>query len=205
MSTPASGLETSVPVDEEIITDEPEVRADAGDTADTAEGRAESVGRRSWKRAIAYGLLPGLALVLAAGAGYLKWENDSVRESQAAQTGSVKAATESTIALLSYHPDTVEKELGAARDRLTGTFRDTYTDLTNNVVIPGAKEKHISAVADVPAVASVSATEQRAIVLVFVNQTVNVGNDAPTSTASSVRVTLDKVDDRWLISQFDPV
>jgi Mce-associated membrane protein len=204
MSTPASGLETSVPVDEVIITDEPEVRADA-DTADTADGRAKPVGRRSWKRAIAYGLLPGLALILAAGAGYLKWENDSVRESQAAQTGSVKAAADSTIALLSYHPDTVEKELGAARDRLTGTFRDTYTELTNNVVIPGAKEKHISAVADVPAVASVSATEQRAVVLVFVNQTVNVGNDAPSSTASSVRVTLDKVDDRWLISQFDPV
>ena len=40
--------------------------------------------------------------------------------------------------------------------------------------------------------------------LVFVNQTVIVGNDAPTVTASSVRVTLDKVGDRWLISKFDP-
>ena len=32
-----------------------------------------------------------------------------------------------------------------------------------------------------------------------------IGQDAPTSTASSVRVTLDKVGGRWLISQFDPV
>jgi Mce-associated membrane protein len=32
-----------------------------------------------------------------------------------------------------------------------------------------------------------------------------VGQDAPTDTASSVRVALDKVGDRWLISKFDPV
>jgi Mce-associated membrane protein len=38
-----------------------------------------------------------------------------------------------------------------------------------------------------------------------VNQTVIIGQDAPTNTASSVRVTLDKVGGRWLISQFDPV
>jgi Mce-associated membrane protein len=43
------------------------------------------------------------------------------------------------------------------------------------------------------------------VVLLFVDQTVTVGQGAPTNTASSVRVTLDKVDGRWLISQFDPV
>jgi Mce-associated membrane protein len=57
----------------------------------------------------------------------------------------------------------------------------------------------------VPAAASVSATQNHAVVLVFVNQTVIVGNDVPSSTASSVKVTLDKQGDRWLISGFDPV
>ena len=73
------------------------------------------------------------------------------------------------------------------------------------MVIPGAKEKQISAVANVPEAASVSANPDHAVVLVFVNQTVIVGDSAPTDTASSVRITLDKVGDRWLISQFDPV
>ena len=73
------------------------------------------------------------------------------------------------------------------------------------MVIPGAREKQISAVASVPAAASVSATATEAVVLVFVNQTVIVGQDAPTDTASSVRVTLEKVGDSWLISKFDPV
>jgi Mce-associated membrane protein len=73
------------------------------------------------------------------------------------------------------------------------------------VVIPGAKQKQISAVATVPAAASTSATPTHAVVLLMVNQTVIVGQDAPTNTASSVRVTLDKVDGRWLISHFEPV
>jgi Mce-associated membrane protein len=57
----------------------------------------------------------------------------------------------------------------------------------------------------VPAAASVSANPSHAVVLLFVNQTVTVGNSAPADTASSVRVTVDKVDGRWLISKFDPV
>ena len=50
-----------------------------------------------------------------------------------------------------------------------------------------------------------SVTANHAVVLLFVNQTVIMGNDIPTNTASSVRVTLDKIHDRWLISAFDPV
>ena len=57
----------------------------------------------------------------------------------------------------------------------------------------------------VPAAASASADRQRAVVLVFVNQTVTVGGGAPTETLSSVKVTLEKVGERWLVSGFDPV
>jgi Mce-associated membrane protein len=107
--------------------------------------------------------------------------------------------------MLSYQPDTVDKQLDAARDLLTGPFRSSYASLTNDVVIPGAKQRRISAVASVPAVASVTANPNHAVALVFVNQTVTVGADAPTDTASTVRVTMDKVGNRWLISGFDPV
>jgi Mce-associated membrane protein len=143
--------------------------------------------------------------LLASAAGFLKWQDGSAREAGVARTESVRAATDSTIALLSYKPDTVEKDLDAARGRLTGSFLNAYTSLTHDMVIPGAKQKQISAIATVPAAASTSATENHAVVLLFVNQSVIIGQDAPTSTASSVRVTLDKVGGRWLISQFDPV
>ncbi len=161
--------------------------------------------RIHWSRAIAYGLLPGLALLLACGTGYLKWWDSSVRDYPVARAESVQAATEGTIALLSYKPETVQQDLEAARGRLTGTFLNAYAQLTHDVVIPGAKQKQISAVATVPGAASLSASADHAVVLLFVNQTITVGQDAPTNTASNVRVTLARIDGRWLISQFDPV
>ena len=158
-----------------------------------------------WSKVVAFGLLPALALVLALTAGFLKWQANSARIAEDAADAATQAATESTIALLSYSPDTVEQQLGAARNLLTGEFQQSYTDLTTDVVIPGAKEQQIAALASVPAAAPVSADPEHAVVLLFVNQTVTVGQQPPTDTASSVRVTLDKVDGRWLISAFDPV
>jgi Mce-associated membrane protein len=184
--------------------DEPTEIAD-DESSEPAEAEKKANRRFQWGRVFAYGILPGVALVLAMGAGYLKWMDNSVRDSEVARNQSTQAAKDSTIALLSYKADTVEQQLSAARDLLTGDFRDSYTSLTTDVVIPGAKQKQISAVATVPAVASVSAEPHHAVVLLFVNQTVIVGQGAPSDSASSVRVTLDKIGDRWLISKFDPV
>ncbi|MDA2892759.1 hypothetical protein PDG61_17700 [Mycolicibacterium sp. BiH015] len=206
--TAAETVEETAPADTE---------ADEIEESDGVEEPALAApGKRGiqWSRVVAFVVLPALALALAAGAGYLKWLDDTNRAGMMsteptshpslAET-TVQAAREGTIALLSYTPDKVEEQLGAARDLLTGEFRESYTSLTNDVVIPGAREKQISAIATVPAAASVSLSGDKAVVLLFVNQTVTVGQDAPTDTASSVRVTLEKVDDRWLISQFDPV
>lgn len=159
----------------------------------------------TFTRLLAFGVLPAFALVLALGAGYLKWTDTTVRDAELARTQSMRAATEATISMLSYRPDTAEKDLVAARDLMTGAFRDSYTSLTDNTVIPGAEQRQISAVVSVPAAAPVSASDTQAVVLLFVNQTTVIGDSAPTDTASTVRVTLDKVGGRWLISQFEPI
>jgi Mce-associated membrane protein len=164
----------------------------------------------NWSRVFAFGMLPALALLLALAAGYLKWVDNkwvdnSLRNADRVRIESVQAAKDSTVAMLSYKPDTVERQLHDARNLLAGDFKESYTGLINDVVIPGAKQKHISAVASIPAAASVSADPNKAVVLVFVNQTTVVGQGAPTDTASSVRVTLEKIGGRWLISKFDPV
>lgn len=185
--------------------DEASATAESAPDQDDADEQPASTGRRSRGRILAYGVLPGLVMLCALAAGLFKFWDSSVRDTQTARIESVQAAKDSTVAMLSYQPDTVEKDLTAAQDRLTGAFRDSYTELTHDVVIPGAKQKHISTVANVSAAASVSATPNHAVVLVFVNQAAIVGSDAPTDTASSVRVTLDKMDGRWLISGFDPI
>jgi Mce-associated membrane protein len=192
----------------DVVTDERDLEShdETGEDNKVSDGRSDRPARRiRWTRFLAFCVLPALALVLAMGAGYLKWLDASARDSQVAAAESVRTAVESTIAMLSYKPETVEQELGAARDRLTGEFKDSYASLTNDVVIPGSKQKKITAVANVAAAGSVSATPSHAVALLFVDQTVTIGNDPPTSTASSVRVTLDKVGSRWLISHFDPV
>jgi Mce-associated membrane protein len=190
--------------------------AEETDDAEDTEGAKASVGAddddasekqggRFSKRRLLGAVVPALALIVALGVGYLWWLDSTQRAAASAAEQSVKAASDSTIAILSYKPESVDQDLKAAADRLAEPFRQQYTQLVNDVVAPGAKQQHISALATVPAAASVSATGKHAVVLVFVDQTTTIGNDAPTQSTSSVRVTLDKVGDKWLISQFDPV
>lgn len=191
-----SGM-AGVEIDEDSVSD-----GDADATAGSAKiTRSQQF---SWSGLVVFIMLPLIVVMLAAGAGYLKFRAGTVQGADLARTASVQAATEATVAMLSYNPNNVDAALHSAQDRLTGTFRDSYRSLIEDVVIPGAKQKKISAAATVPAAASIMATESHATVMVFVNQSTIVGNDAPTASASAVEVTLDKVNQRWLVSGFEP-
>jgi Mce-associated membrane protein len=211
-----TGIHAEPTIDQDLASDNsasPVTVLDPDDTdtdTDTAASAAKRTGvarRRpiGWSRVLAKSVLPAIALLSAIVAGYFKWTGETALESESARVAAVRAATESTVAMLSYKADSVDKDLVSARERLTGAFKDAYTSLIHDVVIPGARQKQISAVATVPAAGAVSATADHAVVLLFVDQTVNVGNDPPTDTASAVRITLDRRDGRWLISQFDPI
>jgi Mce-associated membrane protein len=199
-----AGSEPATATDESVAA--PATDSDAATESEAAAGAtARGPTRVALRRVLVFGLLPGLAMLLAVGVGYLKYQKNMLSETQTARIESVQASTDSTIKILSYNPDTVDRDLGAARDRLTGTFLEAYTHLTHDIVIPGAKQHKVSAVASVPAAASISATPNHAVVMVFVNQTITEGSNPPSSTASTVRVTMDKRDDRWLISDFTPI
>jgi Mce-associated membrane protein len=200
---PKAAEATDTKADDVVEADET-AETEADETAE-AEPVVKDGKTTDWARVVAYGVLPALALILALVAGWLKFVDSAASDAANARTESIQAAKEGTTALLSYQPDTVEQQLTDARKLLTGEFLNSYTDLTTNVVIPGAKQKHISAVANVPAAASVSADQEHAVVLVFIDQTVSVGGDAPSATSSSVRVTMDNVGGKWLISKFEPV
>lgn len=165
----------------------------------------KSARRLRWPQVIAFGVLPFFVVAITAVAAYLKWQDTSMRNAQTAGLEAVQAARDSTVAMLSYQPDTVDEHLTSAQNLLTGSFKDSYSSLIRDVVAPGAKQKQISAVATVPAAAMISADSHRAVVLVFINQTIIVGDGAPTATSTAVRVTLDNIDGRWLISNFDPI
>ena len=157
----------------------------------------------NWSRVLVYGLLPGLALLLAMAAGLLKWKDSSIRNIDLARSQSVSAARDSAVAVLSFRSDTVDRDVAAARERLTGGFLDTYTQRTQQELIPNARERHVVATASAPLAASESVTQNHGVVLLFVTQTVRIGDAPRADTGSSVRVTLDKIGERWLISDFD--
>lgn len=197
------------PESEEPESEEPEVAesesAEAAPAAvDDAVPQAKPLKPRiEWGRVIAYRVLPALAVVLAAAAGGL-WYLTARHSNEAEQAAVIKVARDGTVALLSYEPDTVRQQLTDARKLLTTPFLDEYTTLTKSV-IPGAEQRHISAATSVPAAAAVSVDENHAVVLVFVNQTVRVGDQPPTSTPTSARVTLERLGGQWLIANFEPV
>lgn len=195
-------------VGDEADVDSPDPASPVADSDEThTESKASRGGRRRihWPKIVAFGFLPALALMLAVGAAVVKWQYASAQEADRARVDTVAVARDSSIALLAYEPDKVEQQLGAAEQLLTGQFKDSYASLTKDVVIPGAKQKRITAVVTVPAAASVSASPEHAVALLMVDQTITVGDGAPTASSSAVRVSLDQVGGRWLISAFDPV
>lgn len=203
-----SSLDSIAAAEDDLPTAEGAAESDTvGDddrsTPDSGALRHRLTRPRQAGRIFVFVILPVVAMLLAGGAGFLKYQDNSQSELWRAQ--SVQAATDGTVAMLSYRPDTVDRVLADAQSRLTGDFRESYASLTHDVVIPGAKERQISAIASVPAAASMSATETDAVVLVFVNQTTVMGTEAPTDSASTVKVTLTKIGDDWLIAGFDPI
>lgn len=154
---------------------------------------------------LAFGVLPAAVVALGAAAGVLQWQVISHHRAEVAAAESVQAASDAAVRILSYQADTVEQDLHAARDRLTGPFLQSYSEMVDTVVIPGARQRKMSADARVVAAASVSAESEHAVALVFIDQTTTAGNDPPTAIPSTVRVQLDRVGGRWLVSGFDPI
>jgi Mce-associated membrane protein len=199
-------VDDGVDIDEGARTDESGSDEDQADFSSASNKTGRRLTRQiSWTRLLAFVVLPVVVLLLAAAAAWLKWQDASMRMRDPIGQQTLQAAKDAAVEILSYKPESVEKELTHAQTLLTGNFRDSYTGLTRDVVIPGAQQKHISAVASVPAAAVVSVGDDHAVVVLCINQTTIVGNDAPTSTTSSVRVTMDRVNGRWLVSAFDPI
>lgn len=126
--------------------------------------------------------------------------------SDAAGRDAIKAASDGTVALLSYAPDTLEHDFVTAKAHLTGDFLAYYDRFTHQIVTPAAKEHHVQTTAGVARAALSELHPNSAVVLIFIDQTTMSKDKAePVSAASAVRVGLTKVDGRWLISSFDPV
>nr|WP_156665442.1 twin-arginine translocation pathway signal [Rhodococcus phenolicus] len=179
---------------------------DAGQVeADTDEATATAGPRRLMSARILLPLLTLVSVAVASGV-YFGLYRDDLRTDDDAAHAALDAATSGTTALLSYAPDTIDEDLATAKSFLTGDFLAYYTEFTDQVVAPAAREKSVATTATVVRAAVSDLEAEAATVLVFTNQvTTSADEPDPTARSSSVLVTLSKVEGRWLISAFDPV
>jgi len=142
---------------------------------------------------------------LAAGLTYFQYRPDQATDAAAAKSA-IAAASDGAVAVLSYSPDTLDRDFSSAKSHLTGDFLAYYNQFTRDFVAPAAKQKSVRTTAAVLRAAVVELHPDSATVLLFVNQSMtSKDKPEPTSTASSVLVKLTKSHRTWLISSFDPV
>lgn len=107
---------------------------------------------------------------------------------------------------MSYAPETLDKDLANAKSHLTGEFLKYYSQFTDQIVAPAARQKGVKTEATVARAAVSELHADSAVVLVFVNQvTTSKDRPDPALATSSVVVKLTNTDGRWLISEFNPV
>jgi Mce-associated membrane protein len=196
---PTEGVE----IDKSTDTQEDSVTADTSDDATTGETRR----RLSAVPVIPVVLVLGL-LAAGAVAGWMyftQYRPERQTDHAVAQTV-VNAARDGTVALLSYKPDTLDKDFAAAKSHLTGDFLNYYNDFTKQVVTPAAQTKGVATTAQVVGAAPSELHPDSAVVLVFVNQvTTSKERPDPAMASSSVKVSLVKANGQWLINKFDPL
>jgi Mce-associated membrane protein len=188
--------------------------ADTGDAAAETEPHSpesDATVRRSRRNKA--GLIGAVVLTVAllASAGAAAWlyfgQYRTDRQiNDAAATVALDAAKTGTVAMLSYSPESLDKDFANAKSHLTGDFLSYYTNFTQQVVTPAAKQKAVKTSAAVVRAAVAELHPDSAMVLVFINQnTTSKENPDGAFAASAVKVGMKKINGAWLISSFDPV
>ena len=179
------------------------------DDDDTQPGRPKRFVTRV--KALSYGRIIAALVILLASLSLLGWLfyfsylPDRATDGAAAKAA-LSAASEGTVAVLSYSSNTIDSDLSSAKSHLTGDFLKYYSEFSAEIVKPAAKQKSTKTAAVVLRSALSEFHPDSAVVLLFINQsTQSADRPEPALTSSSVLVTLTKADGKWLISSFNPI
>lgn len=116
----------------------------------------------------------------------------------------VKAASDGAVALLSYSPATLNRDMADAKSRITEDYLPYYQQFADQIVGPSAQVAQVTTTATVIRAAVSELHPNSAVVLVFVKQkTATKEKPEPVVTSNSLRVTLKNVNGSWLIQKFD--
>ena len=151
-------------------------------------------------------LLAGLALVvvMAILAGLLVLRVNADDRVEQARAEARAAAEISAVTLLSYDHRRLDRDFAAAKKLLTGGFADDYASTAESVVRPTAEQVKAVVTAEVVSSSVDRADENRAVVLLFVDQTTTSTRvDGPQVDLNRVRMRLVRSGGQWLVSGAD--
>ncbi|ORW96675.1 twin-arginine translocation pathway signal [Mycobacterium sp. IEC1808] len=116
----------------------------------------------------------------------------------------IRAASDGAVALLSYSPETLDRDFANAKSRLTEDYLAYYQRFADQVVGPSAQRGQVTTTATVVKAAVSELQPNSAVVLVFIKQkTTSKAKPEPVVTSSSLKVAMEKVKGSWLIDKFD--
>ncbi|WP_231964245.1 MULTISPECIES: twin-arginine translocation pathway signal [unclassified Mycobacterium] len=134
---------------------------------------------------------------------YFDYNPDLQTDRTAAQQV-IRAAGDGAVALLSYSPETLDRDFANAKSRLTEDYLAYYQRFADQVVEPSAQRGQVTTTASVVKAAVSELHPNSAVVLVFIRQkTTSRAKPEPVVTSSSLKVTMAKVKGSWLIDKFD--
>ncbi|TAM65408.1 hypothetical protein [Mycobacterium sp.] len=179
-----------------------------GDSPEQTERSGRSV-PRAWRKVKPVPVILVVLLLISGGAAtwlyFTQYRPDKQTDAGVA-SAVVNSASEGTVAILSYSPESLDKDFAAAKSHLSGDFLSYYNQFTEQIVAPAAKQKSLKTAARVLGAAVQELHPDSAVVLVLVDQsTMSKDNPDPAMAASSVLVSLTRVNGKWLITKFDPV
>jgi Mce-associated membrane protein len=179
------------PVDEAAEPDstDPETPDDPPD-ARTGRGRAVPV-------------LAGLLAALLVTAAVLGWQVREERAVERARDEALQVARSTAVAVLSYDHRRLSEDIAEAEELSTGEFLEQYRAATSGLV-DQAEAGQVVVTASVEAASVQEAESDRVQVLLFVDQTTRrQGLEEPRTDQNRVRLTLERVDGRWLLAALD--
>jgi Mce-associated membrane protein len=142
-------------------------------------------------------------LVAAVGAlGVLRWQAASTEQAATDALGSARSGAE---ILFSYDYRTIDNDIAAAKKVVTGALAADYA-ATSATIKPLAAKNLAIVKAAISEAGVVSASSDKVVVFLYLNQTTQSKNVAATELdMSRVRVTMVPVGDDWRIARAEPL
>ncbi|MCT7658437.1 tetratricopeptide repeat protein [Mycobacterium deserti] len=173
------------------------------DVDKTADGEHEGGGSNRGRRRLRLGAAAAIVIVGLAGSGFLGWQLWQERQIDRAGQEAQKAAVAYAEILTSIDSTKVDENFAQVLDGSTGEFKDMYSQSSmqlRQLLIDNKATAH-GVVLDS---AVQSATRDKVVVLLFVDQSVSNANvPDPRVDRSRIKMTMENIDNSWRASKVE--